>query len=359
MSGTPIKLAIKLAIVDDSAVVRTTLSALVADDPEITLHGVASDPVAAEEKFSRIGWPDVMILDIDMPRMDGLTFMRKMMQEHPTPVIICSSVAQEGSQNAIEALSLGAVEVIAKPDMGLKEFFEESKQLFTQAVHAAYAAREGLKKAPPHTPVAPPHLWPPRADHCYTPSFTAIGSIMAVGASTGGVQTLERILSALPVKTPPILIVQHMPAGFTKSLAARLDKLCRISVKEAENGDRLLHGRALIAPGDRHMTLKYLRENYCVEIKDGPRVNRHKPSIDVLFRSCAEIMGAKATGIILTGMGDDGVRGLRAMLAKGSKTYAQNEESSIVYGMPKEALQSGAALTAVTPEQITKIIQKG
>lgn len=356
---------IALFIVDDSAIARTTITALIESDTDIVLHGTASDPILAEAKFGRIGWPDVIILDIEMPRMDGLTFLRKIMCEHPTPVIICSSVAQSGSRNAIEALSLGAVEVIAKPEVGLKNFLEESRHDLIHAIKAAYASKDGIKK---RISVQPKRIrasdtvkldadsvlsLKPMVSHVRT------HTVIAVGSSTGGVQTLEKILPTLPEKTAPILVTQHMPPGFTKSLADRLNRLCQITVKEAENGDKLLHGRALIAPGDKHMTLKRSGNSYIVEIKDGPKVSRHKPSVDVLFRSCANEAGANAVGFLLTGMGDDGAKGLKEMRERGAKTYTQEQASCIVYGMPKAAVEIGASMEALSPEEIVDIIKIG
>lgn len=357
---------INLFIVDDSAIARTTITSLIENESDITLHGSASDPILAEAKFNRIGWPDVIILDIEMPRMDGITFLRKIMKEHPTPVIICSSVAQSGSRNAMEALSLGAVEVIAKPEVGLKSFLEESRYTLIHAIKAAFAAKVGMKKStsvsvPIRSRVSETAKLDADSILSLKPivSHARTHSVIAIGSSTGGVQTLERILPHLLEKSPPILITQHMPVGFTKSLADRLNRLCAISVKEAENGDKLLIGRALIAPGDKHMTLKRSGNSYIVEIKDGPKVSRHKPSVDVLFRSCANEAGDNALGFILTGMGDDGAKGLREMRERGAKTYSQDEASCIVYGMPKAAVELGAVMGVLTPDQIIETIKRG
>jgi two-component system chemotaxis response regulator CheB len=358
---------INLFIIDDSAIARTTITAMVEGENDIHLHGSASDPILAEAKFNRIGWPDVIILDIEMPRMDGLTFLRKIMKEHPTPVIICSSVAQNGSRNAMEALSLGAVEVIAKPEVGLKSFLEESHYTLIHAIKAAFASKSGMKKrssvavVSKHTRVSDTAKLDADSILSLKPnvSHTRTHSVIAIGSSTGGVQTLEKILPHLLEKSPPILITQHMPVGFTRSLADRLNRICAISVKEAENGDKLLTGRALIAPGDKHMTLKRSGNSYIVEIKDGPKVSRHKPSVDVLFRSCANEAGDNAVGFLLTGMGDDGAKGLREMRERGAKTYSQDEESCIVYGMPKAAVEIGASMGVLNPEQIIETIKRG
>lgn len=356
---------ISLFIVDDSAIARTTIGGMLENETDIRLHGSASDPILAEAKFKRIGWPDVIILDIEMPHMDGLTFLRKIMRERPTPVIICSSVAQNGSRNAMEALSLGAVEVIAKPEVGLKSFLEESRYALIHTIKAAYASKSGMKKRG-SAAIAKPSVISETAkidaDSILSlkPStvHTRTHTVIAIGSSTGGVQTLEKILPALPEKIPPILVTQHMPPGFTRSLADRLNRLCAISVKEAEHGDKLLYGRVLIAPGDKHMTLKRSGNSYVVEIKDGPKVSRHKPSVDVLFRSCANEAGANGLGFLLTGMGDDGAKGLKEMREQGAKTYSQDEESCIVYGMPRAAVEIGASMDALSPIEIIEMIKK-
>lgn len=352
---------IKVFIIDDSAVVRTTIASLFEEDKRIALMGSAPDPIIAQEKFLKKGWPDVIILDIEMPRMDGLTYLKKIMNEHPLPVIICSTVAQSGSRNAIEALSLGAVEVIAKPEVGVKGFLEETKGNFLYAIKAASKAKFAQSKK-----VAVPFSMDERAKNSADSILPLkskiaqkIQTIIAIGASTGGVQILERILKELPSDVPPIVITQHMPAGFTKSLAQRLDRICALSVKEAEHGDKLLNGRVLLAPGDKHMMLKRDARSYSVEIKDGPRVSRHKPSVDVLFRSCANEAGANAIGFILTGMGDDGAKGLKEMLENGARTYSQEEKSCVVYGMPKVALETGASISALNLNEIIAMIKEG
>ncbi|KIM10196.1 MAG: chemotaxis protein CheY [Sulfuricurvum sp. PC08-66] len=360
---------IEVFIVDDSAIARTTIAGLIENEADIVVIGTAADPILAQQKFARIGMPDVIILDIEMPRMDGLTFLRHIMRESPTPVIICSSVAQAGSRNAMEALSLGAVEIITKPEVGLRSFLEESRYWLIHAIRAAYASKTSLRaKRPASAPMTPLEL-PPSTTQKLTADavvalkpalgHTSTHTIFAIGSSTGGVQTLERILPQLGAKTPPILITQHMPPGFTRSLSERLDRVCAMSVKEAADGDKLLHGRVLIAPGDKHMTLKRSGNSYHVEIKDGPKVSRHKPSVDVLFRSCANEAGANAVGFLLTGMGDDGARGLKEMRNQGALTYAQEEASCIVYGMPKAAIESGAAIAALSLDAIVEILQKG
>ncbi|MEY4503985.1 MAG: hypothetical protein RL154_277 [Pseudomonadota bacterium] len=353
---------IKIFIIDDSAIVRTTIASLVQSEHSIELIGSANDPIIAMEKFSKYGWPDVIILDIEMPRMDGLTFLRKIMCEHPIPVIICSSVAQKGSKNAIEALSLGALEIMTKPEVGVRDFLEDSKNMFISAIKAAFLAKNKIKIATDIATITPGNLVSFSADAIIAKKNTVVPSthnIIAIGSSTGGPQTLEGIIKSLPANASPTVIVQHMPAGFTKSLAERLDKLCAVTVKEAEHGDRLLQGRVLLAPGDKHMIVKRVGGSYIAEIKDGPKVNRHKPSVDVLFRSCANEAGSNAIGIILTGMGDDGARGMKEMFDVGAKTYAQDEKSCIVYGMPKEAVAFGGVTRSTTLSEIIEIIKKG
>ncbi len=353
------KKPIGVFIVDDSAVVRMTIGAVLENEREIRIVGTAGDPLIAMGKFARDGWPDVIILDIEMPRMDGLSFLKKIMQERPTPVIICSIVAQNGSRNAMEALSLGAVEVIPKPQVGLKDFLNDSKEWLLHAIRAAALSGERMGAKAAQAVVlrgtgqgSDPAL---KKETAHAP----VRKVVVIGASTGGVQVLEKILAALPQKCPPILIVQHMPPGFTKALADRLDRLCQINVKEAESGDRLIRGRALLAPGDRHMTLKRSGDSYVVEVKDGPRVNRHKPSVDVLFNACAEQVGTDAIGFVLTGMGDDGARGLKAMRERGALTYTQEESGCTVYGMPKAAMEMGASMGAVSLVEIIETITRG
>jgi two-component system chemotaxis response regulator CheB len=326
------------------------------------LFGVASDPIMALDKFTRSGWPDVIILDIEMPRMNGLDFLRKIMAEKPTPVIICSTLAKSGSQTAIEALSSGAVEIIAKPEIGVRDYLDEVQNTLLSAIKSAYASKNRIKPMLKMSkPIADIDLEKNSTDIILplinkAPSLTH--NIIAIGSSTGGVQAIEAILRELPANVPPIMITQHIPQGFSKSLALRLDSICNVSVKEAENGDKLIRGRVLIAPGDKHLLLKRQGLSYIAEVKDGPKVSRHRPSVDVLFRSFANEAGTNATGFILTGMGDDGARGLKEMRDRGAKTYAQDEESSIVFGMPKEAIALGGASSVISLYKIADIICK-
>ncbi len=329
----------RVLIVDDSAVVRQTLRDLLSSDPEIEVIATAGDPFVAAERISE-QTPDVITLDIEMPRMDGLTFLKKLMAQHPIPVVICSSLAEEGAQSTLRALEYGAVEIITKPRLGTKQFLEDSRVILCQAVKAAAAAR--LR------PVRPGHAVEPKltADAILSPATHAMAEttekVVVIGASTGGTEALKTLLEALPPDAPGIVIVQHMPELFTRAFANRLDGLCQIAVKEAETNDTVLRGRALIAPGNHHMLLKRSGARYYVEIKDGPLVCRHRPSVDVLFRSAARYAGQNAVGVILTGMGDDGARGMLEMKEAGAITLAQDEASCIVFGMPKEAIKLGS-----------------
>ena len=329
---------VHVLVVDDSALVRQTLSEVLSTDPLIEVIGTAADPFAAAERI-RERTPDVITLDIEMPRMDGLTFLREIMAQHPIPVVICSSLAEEGAQSTLRALEYGAVDIIAKPKIGSRQFLEESRVLLCQAVKAAAGAR-----------LRPLSLHPPEpkltADSVLAPPTGAMvettEKVVAIGASTGGTEALKVLLEALPADAPGIVIVQHMPELFTRAFANRLDSLCQISVKEAEPNDTVLRGRALIAPGNHHMLLKRSGARYYVEIREGPLVCRHRPSVDVLFRSAARYAGSNAVGVIMTGMGDDGATGLLEMKEAGAITFAQDEKTCVVFGMPQEAIKRNA-----------------
>ena len=332
---------IKVMVVDDSAVVRQTISEILNSSPDIEVVAVARDPIIALDKLKTVK-PDVITLDIEMPRMDGLTFLRKVMSTDPIPVIICSSKAEEQSQNAMTALEQGAVEIIRKPKLGTKQFIEESKILITDAVRSAAAT--GPKKRRKESPVmkVAPKL---TADVILSGKQGGViettERVVAVGASTGGTEALRVFLEALPGNSPGIVIVQHMPEKFTANFAQRLNGLCEVTVKEAENNDTVLRGHVLIAPGNKHMLLKRSGARYYVEVKDGPLVSRHRPSVDVLFRSTARYAGKNAIGIIMTGMGDDGAVGMYEMYQAGAHNIAQDESSCVVFGMPNEAIKKG------------------
>lgn len=354
-------MTIKLMIVDDSAVVRQVLSEVFAQATGIEVIDVAPDPIIAMEKMEK-NWPDVLVLDIEMPRMDGITFLKQLMQKRPTPVVICSSLTQKGADISVEALAYGAVEVIAKPSGGIREFLESNGNTLVYAVRAAARARmDRVTTQPGGMPASPAQRQNLSADVILTAPtgkqmFQTTERIAILGTSTGGTQALETILTTLPVTCPGLAIVQHMPERFTASFATRLDGLSQIQVKEAANGDRLLPGTALIAPGGKHMIVKRSGSFYHVEILDGPQVSRHKPSVDVLFRSAAKYAGKNALGIIMTGMGDDGAKGLKEMHDAGAYTAAQDEGSCVVFGMPKEAIKLGAVDKILPLNQIARLI---
>lgn len=348
---------IKVMIVDDSALVRQVVSQTLDKEPGIEVIATASDPLFAFSKL-QTAWPDVIILDIEMPRMDGISFLRKIMAERPTPVIICSSLAEHGAQAAFEAMAAGAVSIITKPKASLKSFLEDASNDIVHAVrNAARANLRALKVGIPAMPS--PKLSADvmlGAAGAHRALERTTDQLVAIGTSTGGTQALEAILTKLPATTLGIVIVQHMPEKFTAMFAERLNSLCQIEVREAKNGDRVIPGLALIAPGGKHMMLKRNGAQYVVDVADGPLVNRHKPSVDVLFRSVAKFAGANALGIIMTGMGDDGARGLKEMHDTGAKTIAQDEASCVVFGMPKEAIKLGAAEQILALEQIPAAI---
>jgi two-component system chemotaxis response regulator CheB len=340
---------VRVLIVDDSASVRQILTKILSADPEIEVIGTASDPFVAARRIQE-EVPDVITLDVEMPRMDGITFLRKLMAQHPVPVVMCSSLTEQGSTTLMQALEAGAVDIILKPRMDVPQFLHDTSIRICDSVKAA--ARVRLKRVPGQRPArATATLVQPKLTADVMIAAPVAGQSMArttativcVGASTGGTESLRVVLEALPADCPAIAIVQHMPEKFTEAFARRLDGLCAMEVKEAEDGDTMLRGRVLIAPGNRHMLLQRSGARYFVTVKDGELVSRHRPSVDVLFRSAARFAGVNALGIIMTGMGDDGARGLGEMKDAGSVTIAQDEASSVVFGMPKEAIARGAA----------------
>ena len=338
---------IRVLVVDDSAVVRQTMAEILSSDPDIKVIGTAADPLIAAERL-KDEVPDVITLDVEMPRMDGLTFLKKLMEQHPLPVVMCSSLTESGSETALKALEYGAVDIIEKPRIGTKAFLEESKVNICDTVKAAASARIA-KKQTSSSLVAPKLTADAVIEKATSKAMIqTTDKVIAVGASTGGTEALRIFLEAMPHDAPGIVIVQHMPEKFTAAFARRIDDLCRISVKEAEDNDSVIRGRALIAPGNRHMLLKRSGARYYVEIKDGPLVCRHRPSVDVLFRSAARYAGKNAVGVIMTGMGDDGAKGMLEMKEAGAYNIAQDEESCVVFGMPKKAIELGA-VDKVTP----------
>ncbi|MDR0529576.1 MAG: chemotaxis response regulator protein-glutamate methylesterase [Zoogloeaceae bacterium] len=367
---------IKVMIVDDSILVRQVLSRMLASDPSITVIGTACDPIDARNKMER-EWPDVLVLDIEMPRMDGISFLTQIMRDHPTPTIICSSLAEKGGQISLDALAAGAVSVISKPKSGVKQFLEDLAVDLCQSVHAAASAN--LKALLPKESgggatqsfvaakraVLPPVLAPNRpkftADVMLpllrnAPILRAGERFVAIGTSTGGTQALEAVLTRLPEDTLGLVVVQHMPENFTGMFTQRLDGQCKIQVREARDGDRVQRGVALIAPGGKHMMVKRAGAQYKVEIRGGPPVSRHTPSVDVLFRSVANAAGPNALGVIMTGMGDDGAVGLKEMHEVGASTIAQDEATCVVFGMPKEAIKLGAADDVLPLDKIPEAI---
>jgi two-component system chemotaxis response regulator CheB len=331
---------IRVLIVDDSAVVRQTLSEIFSAEPDIEVMATAGDPFVAAEKIQQ-EVPDVITLDIEMPRMDGLTFLQRLMSQHPIPVVICSSLAENGCESTLRALDLGAVEVIQKPKLGTKRFLADAHLHICDVVRAAAGVR-------PQRITVPSRMVQPKltADVIMPKASTramiqTTERVVAVGASTGGTEALRVFLEALPADSPGIVIVQHMPEHFTAAFAKRLDTTCAVTVKEAEDNDTVVRGRALIAPGNRHTLLKRSGARYFVEVRDGPLVSRHRPSVDVLFRSVARYAGRNAVGVIMTGMGDDGARGMAEMKEAGADTIAQDEASCVVFGMPAEAIKHG------------------
>ena len=336
--------AIKVLIVDDSALVRKVLRAGLETDSHIEVVGAVRDPLYAMEFMEKGGAPDVIVLDVEMPRMDGLTFLEKLMAEQPVPVMMCSSFTDQHSQEGVRALSLGAVDVIKKPSTGLKAFLEEQAPQLVSAVKTASHVNLKAVRRKRATPTA---IQPKQSADAILPKRRAqrvsgaVDPVVAIGASTGGTQALLNVLMALPADSPPIVVVQHMPENFTRAFADRLNSICKVEVKEAEDYDEVRPGRVLIAPGGHHMVVVRSGVKTTVSIKDGPPVNRHRPSVDVLFRSVAGAFGSHAMGVIMTGMGDDGAEGMKEMHDAGAVTVAQDEATCVVYGMPAEAVKRG------------------
>jgi two-component system chemotaxis response regulator CheB len=319
---------LKVLIVDDSALMRQLLKKILDSDPDLTVVGTAGDPFVAREKIKTLN-PDVLTLDIEMPRMDGLTFLEKLMRGHPMPVVMISSLTSKGADTTLRALSLGAIDYIAKPKVyDSNGTIEKADEIIASVKSAARA-----KVRRPNVVPAPPVAVPGKTYH-----FSGTHKVVAVGASTGGTEALKELLSPLPADFPGIVIVQHMPEAFTHQFAERLDSLCKIRVKEAQDGDRILPGHALLAPGGHHMTVVRHGMEYAVHVYRGERVNRHIPSVDVLFSSCARNMGRNAVGVLLTGMGADGARGMLEMKEADAFNIAQDESTCVVFGMPREAI---------------------
>lgn len=346
---------VDVLIVDDSALVRKTMQEILESDPGIRVIGAAPDPYAAAEKMRRAA-PDVLTLDIEMPRMDGVTFLRKIMSQHPLPVVICSTLTEQGTQTYLDALEAGAVDIIQKPKVGTRQFLEESRIRICDAVKAAARADvkklavQPLKVSPKYSADAVLECVPARRGG----GLQTTEKVVLVGASTGGTEALKVFLEQFPLDCPAMAIVQHMPEKFTRAFADRLNGSCRITVKEAEDGEGMIRGKALIAPGNMHMLLKRSGARYYVELKEGPLVRRHRPSVDVLFRSGARYAGQNVVGVIMTGMGDDGAAGMREMKDAGAFNIAQDEATSVVFGMPHEAILKGGVDKVVGLESIAR-----
>jgi two-component system, chemotaxis family, protein-glutamate methylesterase/glutaminase len=350
---------IRVMVVDDSALVRKLMTEVLNSDPGINVIAQAADPIFAMQKMQK-EMPDVITLDIEMPRMDGITFLKKIMAENPLPVVICSSLTKEAAETTINAVRSGAVDIITKPELGVKGFIEESSIRIIDSVKAAAQARV-KKRSSGHINVAPKR----NADAVLSIGKTnnkamseTTDKLIAIGASTGGTEALRQVLSAMPSISPGIVIVQHMPEKFTTAFAGHLNEISAMEVREAKNGDRLRNGLALLAPGGKHMLLKRSGAQYHVDVVDGPLVSRHRPSVDVLFRSVARFAGSNATACLMTGMGDDGATGLKEIRDAGGRTFGQDEATSVVYGMPKEAWKRGAVEKQLALSDIAPVLLK-
>lgn len=344
---------IKVFVVDDSAVVRQAFIHLLEGDPQIELVGSAPNPIIAGPIIQRLR-PDALLLDIEMPGMDGLTFLRQIMADSPIPTVICSTLTEHGSKIALDALSAGAVAVIAKPRLGLKQFLEDSRRELVQTLKAA--ARSRPRRIVSAKPTATSGASSKAQTVVTGLHGLAMNKPVVLGASTGGTQAIEEVLTNLPADSPGVVIVQHMPEKFTAMYAERLNGLCAVNVREARDGDRVQRGVVLIAPGGKHLQLRKAGGQYFAVVSDGPPVNRHKPSVDVLFQSAAECAGKDVLAIMLTGMGNDGARGMKLLHDGGARTVAQNEESCVVFGMPMEAIRLNAVDDILPLSQIAGAI---
>jgi two-component system, chemotaxis family, protein-glutamate methylesterase/glutaminase len=345
---------IKVLIIDDSAMVRQVLTDILSSDQDIEVIGTASDPYIAAKKM-REEIPDVITLDVEMPKMDGVTFLQKIMQQHPIPVVICSSLTGNRSETTMKVLEYGAVEIIQKPALGTKEYLRDSAIRICDCVKAASMVKvKKISKTKEIMKKLTADAILPKAINSAMVKTTE--KVVAVGASTGGTEALRVLFEGLPMDCPGIVVVQHMPENFTKAFAKRLDSLCQPTIKEASNNESVLRGQILIAPGNHHMLLKRSGAKYYVEIKEGPLVSRHRPSVDVLFRSAARYAGKNAIGVIMTGMGDDGAKGLLEMKEQGAFTIAQDESTSVVFGMPQEAIKLNAVDKVLPLDKIAGII---
>lgn len=347
-------MSIKVLIIDDSALIRSLLSEIINKQPDMEVVGTAPDPLVAREKIKQLN-PDVLTLDVEMPKMDGLAFLEKLMRLRPMPVVMVSSLTEKNSSITLHALELGAFDFVTKPKVDIQSGLREYAEDLTGKIRGAARAR--LRPLLPRSAASLPVSRKNSADVVLAAehhSFSTTEKVILLGASTGGTEALKAVLVDMPADCPGILITQHMPEAFTKTFAKRLDGLCRIAVKEAEHGERVLPGHAYLAPGNRHLLLKRSGANYVTELSDGPPVSRHRPSVDVLFRSAANCAGKNAIGIIMTGMGDDGASGMLEMRNSGAYTMAQDEESCVVFGMPKEAISLGGVDEVVPLHELSR-----
>lgn len=337
---------IKILVIDDSAVIRQVMTEIINGDSRLELDAAVSDPIFAMKRME-VNWPDVIVLDIEMPRMDGITFLKKIMSERPTPVVMCSTLTGTGTKMAITAMAAGAIDIVTKPKLGVKAYLLEENKYIINVIKSAAEAKnlDNLKLLSRLSKKVTGSVTENNATTVRVNKvkpIKGIEKIVVIGASTGGTQAIEAVLTSLPKSSPGIIIVQHMPEKFTASFSERLNNECNVEVREAKDNDAVSSGVVLIAPGNMHLTLRFTGNNYFVNVKDGPLVNRHRPSVDVLFRSVARVAGKNILGIIMTGMGSDGARGLLEMRKAGSPTIGQSEASCIVYGMPNEASKLGA-----------------
>lgn len=341
-------MTIRVVVVDDSALVRSVLTEIINQSPDMQVVGTASDPLIAREVIRELD-PDVITLDIEMPRMDGLDFLERLMRLRPTPVVMISTLTERGAQVTLRALELGAVDFVTKPTLSVRDGLADAAREITAKVRAAAQARVRRHVAAPPAAVAAA-----RAPLAADGAGRATTTLVAIGASTGGTEAIREVLAALPEDFPGIVITQHMPPGFTASFAARLDSLCRIRVKEAVDGERILQGHAYIAPGGRHLSVERRAAGFVARVQDGEPVNRHKPSVDVLFRSVAKHAGARSLGVMLTGMGADGADAMRVMREAGSWNLVQDEASCVVFGMPRAAIEAGAACEVLALQEMAR-----
>ncbi|MDP3425565.1 MAG: chemotaxis response regulator protein-glutamate methylesterase [Burkholderiaceae bacterium] len=355
---------IRVVVVDDSALVRSLLAEIINQQPDMVCVGAANDPLVAREMIRELN-PDVITLDVEMPRMDGLDFLSRLMRLRPMPVVMVSTLTERGADITLRALEMGAVDFVAKPRIGVSSGLKDLSGDIVEKIRAASVAHVG-RQAAPASATRPPVLTgtnkaAPRSEPAppvprYQPGRLSTEKVICIGASTGGTEAIKEVLMPLPADAPAIVITQHMPPGFTTSFAARLDSLCRIRVKEATHGERILPGHAYVAPGGRQFRIDRSGSNYVAVVEDTEPVNRHKPSVEVLFKSAAQVLGANAVGVMLTGMGGDGAQAMKDMRDAGSYNICQDETSCVVFGMPRMAIQAGAAHAVLPLKQIAAAV---